>query len=110
MKWEMTVDNRKDIRINIDMKTQISSKGKGFGGEGHLRDLSINGCRIVCESPLPKGAEVKMSIFSREFSQPVIINCATVRWKKKDENGIVFNELRGDAKKQLNMLCRRIIL
>lgn len=104
------MDNRKDPRINTHMRTQVSPKGQGIGGEGHLRDLSINGCRLACEPPLPQGTEVQMSIFSREFSQPVIINRATVCWRKKDENGLLFNELRGDAKKQLNMLCRRIIL
>ena len=104
------MDNRKDPRINIQMRTQFSLKGQGGGGEGQVRDLSINGCRLAYETPLAQGTEVQMSLFSKEFPQPVVINRATVRWRKKGENGLLFNELRGDAKKRLNLLCRRIIL
>ena len=104
------MENRKEPRIKIQMRTQLSLKGQAGGEAGQLRDLSINGCRLAYERPLPDGTEVQLSLYPREFLQPVIINSATVCWTKNGENGLRFNEMRGDAKKRLSLLCRQIIL
>lgn len=102
------VNKRKHPRVKIQFRSQFSTKGQMLAGDGELRDLSPGGCRITSQSAVHVGAQLEICIFPGDDSTPLMIDTGFVRWVKNNEFGIMFGQVRPQAQRRLNDLCRRL--
>jgi hypothetical protein len=59
-------------------------------GEGLLQDLSVEGCRIQCASPLPANTYLSLRLLVSPTELPILVDLAAVRWVREEEFGVHF--------------------
>ncbi len=78
--------------------------GGEIEGEGEARDLSKMGCRIASDTVPAVGHEVEIQLFSKDFSWPLKIGTAIVRWVASDSFGVEFLALGSAQRERLRQL------
>jgi PilZ domain len=73
---------------------QYSGIGVVIEGHGVVIDLSKSGCRVETDTVPAKGAERKFQLFLADYSWPMKIDRAVVRWVKKRTVGREFVALQ----------------
>jgi hypothetical protein len=70
-------------------------------GEGSLSDLSKTGCRVHSETQPPNGIELKLELFLSDYSWPMRVDRAVVRWIKGRTFGLEFVTLQAAQRDRL---------
>lgn len=83
---------RKSKRIDTAIRIFFTS-GK-VEGEGTVLDISKEGCRFECETPITMGTPLEVWIFLPNSEWPLEIELAEVRWKKGNVFGVQFLKFR----------------
>lgn len=70
-------------------------------GEGTIADLSKSGCRVESDARLEKGVELKLELFLPDYSWPMKVDRAVVRWIKGRSFGVEFLSLQSAQRDRL---------
>ena len=54
------------------------------------------------------GTEVELCIFPGDDANPILIDCATVRWSQPNAFGLAFTKIRGPVQRQLTDVWRKL--
>jgi tetratricopeptide (TPR) repeat protein len=101
------IDKRQHARIEVQLRSQFSSKTRTVAGQGELRDLSPWGCRVKSPIGVPVGVELECCIFPEDELNPFTVDGATVCWSRPEEFGLAFTKIRPGVQKQIAQLCRK---
>jgi diguanylate cyclase (GGDEF)-like protein len=77
-----------------------------ISGAGHLQDLSLHGCKVGSEVPLPVDTHLTMTICLPSMA-PLKVNVAVVRWIKPGACGIEFVWMEPDMLERLHHYLSR---
>src|SRR5438445_2393855 len=81
-------------RIQTDpVRFAIAFGGAHKKGKGIARDLSLGGCMIETDTPLPVDTLLELKVFVDEHEMPVEV-AASVRWADGQRMGIKFLRIR----------------
>jgi hypothetical protein len=80
---------RKDQRLK--KLVPVRYLGDGIAGEGIIKDLSLSGSYITGNAPVSVGMALSLQIFVPGDPEPLLIDCATVKWVKGSEFGMDFD-------------------
>ena len=75
--------------------------GVPIEGHGAVIDLSKSGCRMETDTVPAKGAELKLQLFLADYSWPMKVDRAVVRWVKKRTVGLEFVALQSSQRDRL---------
>ena len=70
-------------------------------GEGKISDLSKMGCRVESDTQPAKGVELKLELFLSDYSWPMKVDRAVVRWIKGRTFGLEFLSLQSAQRDRL---------
>jgi tetratricopeptide (TPR) repeat protein len=101
------IDKRQHARVEVQLRSQFSSKTRKLAGQGELQDLSPWGCRVRSPIGVPVGVELECCIFPEDELNPFTVDGATVRWSRPQEFGLAFTKIRPGVQKQIAQLCRK---
>ena len=82
------MNRRKYSRFHVEL--QCSFVGDQYTGEGTVLDLSMEGCRMRCDTSLLKGAYVDLFINLLGQIPPLPIELAVIRWSAGPIFGLEF--------------------
>jgi hypothetical protein len=88
---KVAVEQRKHQRYPVRFKSLFSIDGK-YIEDGVITDLSLEGCRLTCDSQLTPGTSIELHIRPDQHS-PVYISRAVVCWERESVFGLAFKEL-----------------
>ncbi len=83
---------RVGVEFPVWFKPSVSNTQE-IGRQGVLENLSIRGCRIRCDAPVPTGTSIKFEFQPSSFTFPITIDGAVVRSSSKDAIGVRFVRL-----------------
>ena len=86
-----TVEYRKHPRYPVFFKSIFSTDGVRFE-DGVVLDLSLGGCRLMSEMPVPSGISLEMHIRPDQHSA-IYIPRAVVRWVGDTVCGVQFTDI-----------------
>jgi hypothetical protein len=70
-------------------------------GEGTISDLSKTGCRVQSATQPSKGIELKLELFLSDYSWPMKVDRAVVRWTQGRTFGLEFVSLQSAQRDRL---------
>lgn len=77
-------------------------------GEGTIADLSKTGCRVESDTQPPNGTELKLNLFLADYSWPMKVDRAVVRWTKGRTFGVEFLHLQSAQRDRLVRLVMKL--
>jgi hypothetical protein len=77
-------------------------------GEGAIADLSKTGCRVESDTQPAKGVELKLELFLLDYSWPMKVDRAVVRWVKGRTFGLEFSSLQSAQRDRLVRLIMKL--
>ena len=77
----------------ILVRFAIAFTGEHKKGKGIARDLSLGGCMIETDTPLPADTLLELKLFVAEEEMPIEV-AASVRWADGKQMGIKFLRIR----------------
>ena len=77
-------------------------------GHGVVIDLSKSGCRMETNIVPNKGAELKLQLFLADYSWPMKVDRAVVRWVKNRTVGLEFVALQSSQRERLVRLIMKL--
>jgi hypothetical protein len=80
---------RKGQRLKIF--APVRYRGDGIAGEGIIKDLSLSGSYMTGNTPVSVGMVLTLQIFVPGDPELLLIDHATVKWVKKAEFGVDFD-------------------
>lgn len=80
---------RKNQRFRASVP--VLYRGKGFVGEGMVKDLSLSGWQIRGNEPVTVGIPLALRVFLPGEPEPLKIDQAIVQWVKGLEFGVEFD-------------------
>jgi len=84
-------EQRESKRVLV--RFAIAFAGPHKKGKGIARDLSLGGCMIETDTPLPMDTLLELKLFVAEHEMPVEV-AASVRWSDGQRMGIKFLRIR----------------
>jgi len=96
MKPRMT--ERFPVRVDLIFLTQ----GRLTEAKGTITDLSKGGCRAESDAQPKAGAELRLSILIPDYSWPMKVDRAIVRWVKGRHFGVEFLSMQASHRDRLN--------
>jgi c-di-GMP-binding flagellar brake protein YcgR len=82
------MNRRKYSRFQVEL--ECSFVGDQYTGEGTVLDLSMEGCRMRCDTSLLKGAYVELFINLLGQIPPLPVGLAVIRWSAGTVFGLEF--------------------
>jgi hypothetical protein len=77
-------------------------------GHGVVIDLSKSGCRMEANIVPTKGAELKVQLFLADYSWPMKVDRAVVRWVKNRTVGLEFVTLQTSQRDRLTRVIMKL--
>jgi hypothetical protein len=86
-----------------------------IGGESHicegmLRNLSMDGCSILCDCELPLDCKVRVNLLLPDQTSSLPIELGRVTWVQGRECGVEFIQLALHARLRLNRTLRTALI
>ena len=92
MNYPVAVEHRKHRRHPVRFTSTFSTNG-GRMEDCVVLDLSLGGCRIASDVPVPSDTPIELHIVERNHDTTLCIPRAVVRWVGDSAFGVEFNEL-----------------
>lgn len=99
---EPVIEQRNHRRYPVNFQGVFSSETVQ-GEEGVVLDLSLGGCRVGSQIPMPIDAAIHLQIRPRQAA-PIYIPSAIVRWVRGSTFGVQFQELAKHESRALTHL------
>jgi PilZ domain len=80
--------------------------GESYICEGTLRNLSMDGCSMVCDRELALGSKVRVNLLLPDQTSSLPIELGRVTWVQGCECGVEFMRLPLHARLRLNCTLR----
>lgn len=68
----------------------VAYDGEGVMGQGQAADLSILGCAVVCDAPVPAKSYITLQLSLPDGETRLDIDLAVVRWSHGEIFGVEF--------------------
>ncbi|WP_447978268.1 PilZ domain-containing protein [Candidatus Nitrospira bockiana] len=98
---------RSSERYRLQVRVFFQGDG-GLEGEGVVVDLSRGGCRVECDHQPANGSELRVSLFVPDYSWPMTVERALVRWVKGRSFGLEFLSLQDAQRARLSRFIMRL--
>lgn len=86
--------NYERVHVEFPVWFKPSRSGdQGLGRQGVMENVSVRGCRIRCDAPVPTGTHLKLEFQPSNCSFPITIDGAIVRTSSKESIGLRFVRL-----------------
>lgn len=99
------MEHRQTPRFRVQFRSTFSAPCV-VGGEGHLVDLSLGGCRVDSDIAVPPGTELELRFYWPKEALPIAVEVAAVRWGRGREFGVEFLHLRAQEEDRLLTVIR----
>lgn len=83
------MEQRKNPRFAVRFRSSFTSLNI-VGGDGHIIDLSLRGCRVDSQTAVRPGTSLELRIHTSEGEPPLNIYEAVVRWSRAQQFGLEF--------------------
>ncbi len=95
--------SRHIVRKSQRIKTFATLKYRGYKltGEGIIKNISLHGSHIIGNVPVTVGMVLVLQIFVPGISELLVIDRATVRWAKRAEFGVHFDNPRPEVAERI---------
>ena len=98
----MGITNRDSRRVRTAVQLAFGGVDHDLlYGEAHTLDLSLSGCRAICQSPPPVGTKLQVSLYLPGMECSISIERAVVRWARNGRIGIQFCSMPARHREQL---------
>lgn len=84
--------------------------GRAGVGEGHLSNISFNGCSVMCDRALDVGTTVRLGVILPDHTHALSIDGGTIIWADDSEFGVEFQFLSLRARQLLNQILRKALI
>ena len=84
--------------------------GESFVCEGKLRNLSMEGCSIVCDREVPLGSPVRVSLILPDQTTALPIDMGRITWAQGLECGVQFVDVPRPSRLRLNRTLRQALI
>jgi hypothetical protein len=96
------MERRQHTRFRVEFRSKFS--GAHLEGQGAVADMSVVGCQMQSETPIPPGESVEMRIYIPDLDWPLRVDLAQVRWADGWAVGIEFIRLPAEDLARLREL------
>lgn len=103
------MEQRKTQRFPVRFRSSFTSLNI-VGGDGHLIDLSIRGCRIASKTEVRPGTSLEVRVAICDEEPPLRIKEAVVRWSRRQEFGLEFVNLAAEEWARLQHIVTELEL
>jgi hypothetical protein len=83
------MEQRQNPRFPVRFRSSFTSLNI-VGGDGHIIDLSLRGCRVESQTEVRPGTSLEVRIQTSEEEPPLKIQEAVVRWTRARQFGLEF--------------------
>ena len=98
---------RKDQRIK--RLVPVRYLGDRIIGEGIIKDLSLSGSYITGNASVSIGAVIALQIFIPGDPEPLLIDCATVKWVKDSDFGVDFDISQSEVTERIAKIISTLV-
>ena len=92
---------RTSERFQQRIRVEFSALESSVEGKGMVTDLSKGGSCVESDVLPPKGTELRMSLFLPDFTWPMKVERAVVRWVKRSTFGVEFMTVQSSQRERL---------
>lgn len=92
--------HREHYRLPVTYAVLFSDKAQV--GEGKVTNLSVFGCTIETDTPLPPEQSIAMRLILPDKTESLPIDVAEVRWVKDNQVGVKFVQVERAANVRLH--------
>ena len=85
----------------LPMNCPITFSRDGFQSRGSIEDISMVGCKMLCEEILAPGAILQMSLHVSDSIPPVRVHAGVVRNVRRRRAGVEFLQLKKTERDRL---------
>ena len=99
------------LRKGQRLKTFATVKYRGdmIAGEGIIKDISLGGTHITGNKPVSIGMALTLQIFVPGEPELLSIDHATVKWVKRAEFGVDFNNPQLDVSERITRIISTLV-
>lgn len=103
------LDRRYAERVPIRCRVSYSGEegARVVTGEGHLKDLSKTGCKILGPATSSLGSTLTLVLCLEDGQVPMRLTDVTVSWISKDSFAVRFPGLSAEERKRLQEVVRK---
>src|ERR1700675_4997524 len=83
--------------------------GDEIAGEGIIEDLSLSGSYITGNAPVSVGMALALQIFVPGDPEPLLIDRATVKWVKRANFGVDFDNVQPKVAEQITRVISTLV-
>jgi hypothetical protein len=87
----------------------VQYRGDGIAGEGIIKDLSLSGSYITGNTPVSVGMTLALQIFVPGDPELLLIDRATVKWVRRADFGVDFDNLQSKAAEQITRVISTLV-
>jgi len=87
----------------------VRYRGDGTAGEGIIKDLSLNGSYITGNTPVSVGMVLALQIFVPGDPELLLIDHATVKWVKRANFGVDFDNVQPKVAEQITRVISTLV-
>ena len=87
----------------------VQYRGDGIAGEGIIKDLSLSGSYIIGNVPVSAGMMLALQIFVPGDPELLLIDRATVKWVKRANFGVDFDNLQPKVAEQITRVISTLV-
>jgi hypothetical protein len=89
--------------------TTARYRGDSIAGEGIIKDLSLSGTHITGNKPVSVGMVLALQIFVPGEPEMLSIDHATVKWAKRAEFGVDFDNPQPDVAERITRIISTLV-
>jgi hypothetical protein len=89
--------------------TTVRYRGARIAGEGIIKDLSLSGTHIIGNKPVSVGMVLALQIFVPGEPELLSIDHATVKWIKRAEFGVDFDNPQPEVAERITRIISTLI-
>jgi PilZ domain len=87
----------------------VRYRGDGIAGEGIIKDLSLSGSHITGNKPVSMGMMLTLQVFVPGDPELLLIERATVKWIKRAEFGVDFDNPQPEVAERITQLVATLV-
>jgi len=87
----------------------VRYRGDGIAGEGIIKDLSLSGGYMTGNTPVSVGMVLALQIFVPGDQELLLIDRATVKWVKKAEFGVDFDNPKPKVAERITQVISTLV-
>jgi hypothetical protein len=95
-------------RFSLRSRVFFSGIDVAVEGEGTISDLSKTGCRVQSDTQPSKDVELKLELFLSDYTWPMKVDRAVVRWIKGRTFGLEFVSMQAAQRDRLMRVIMRL--